>query len=177
MNKIFKDAYEGSWSDQVVTDITVFFHLDAHEKMYILLRLAFDHPFLAVCLLIIIFAFLIGFLASTSSNIEAYNSATSRQTRLREKIENHNKTKTIIDSRTKYENEIKNIFGGLFFGFIFFLVVSVVLGRVFSYIFTAQQGWVLYLMVSIVSYIGVRKYKIRRYNKFLALPDQEHPKG
>lgn len=176
MNKIFKDAFEGSWSDQVITDIASFFYLDTHEQGYILIRLSFDHPFLAICVLLVIFVSFVGIISSANSNIETYNSAASRQARLREKIENHNKIKTIIDSRTRSENEKKNILGGLFFGLMIFFVVSIILGRAFSSFLTAQQGWLLYLILSIASYLGVRKYKSRKYDKLLKLPDQENHK-
>ncbi|MGH8601963.1 MAG: hypothetical protein ACREXR_04050 [Gammaproteobacteria bacterium] len=173
MSSIFKDAYEGSWTQKFIATVSDFFDLNMHEKAYVLLKLAFDHPFLAIPLIFItlISSMLIFF--SIQNDFEKYNSAASKEARLAEKIKTHNEIKKTIDSRTKFQNEKQNLYGGLFFGSIFFLIISIVLGRAFSYYLTLQQGWLIYLIGSIFSYIGVRQYKIKKYNEFLTLPSQE----
>lgn len=176
MSSIFKDAYEGSWSQQFIAGISNFFDLDMHEQTYILLRFAFDHPFLAAPLIfILLIAFMI-IVFSIQNYFEKYNSGASRETRLLEKIKKHNEIKTMIDSRTTSENEIKNLFGGLFFGIIFFLIVSTISGRAFGYFLAMQQGWLTYLTGSIISYIGVRQYKLNKYDKHLVVPTPKKAK-
>ncbi len=177
MSSIFKDAYEGSWTQQFIAGISNFFDLDMHEKTYTLLRLAFDHPFLAIPLIFIILISSMLIIYSIQDGFEKYNSAASKDARLLEKIKHHNKIKTSIDSRTTLQNEIKNLYGGLFFGLIFFIIISIILGRALNYFLSWEQGWLLYLTNSTLSHIFLRQYKIKKYSRFLELPDQEKTTG
>lgn len=99
MSGIIKDAYEGSWSQQFTTGILDFFQQDLHTQAYILLRFAFDHPFLAtpIALLAIIIIFII--IADIQNSFNKFNFGKGRNSWSNVKIKPQNATQKSIDSR------------------------------------------------------------------------------